>query len=61
MDLQPKQQGVIKMSISKNNDRLVVIISKELKTQLGALAEKDGRTVSNYVKVLLENHVKNKQ
>ena len=49
------------MSISKNNDRLVVIISKELKTQLGELAEKDGRTVSNYVKVLLENHVKNKQ
>ena len=49
------------MAISKNNDRLVVIISKELKAQLGELAEKDGRTVSNYVKVLLENHVKNKQ
>ena len=49
------------MSIGKNSDRLVIIISKELKTQLGALAEKDGRTVSNYVKVLLENHVKDKQ
>ena len=49
------------MSISKNNDRLVVIVSKEVKAQLGELAEKDGRTVSNYVKVLLENHVKNKQ
>ena len=49
------------MSISKNNDRLVVIVSKELKAKLGALAEKEGRTVSNYVKVLLENHVKNKQ
>ena len=49
------------MAISKNNDRLVVIISKELKAQLGELAEKDGRTVSNYVKVLLENHIKNKQ
>ena len=49
------------MSISKDNDRLVVIVSKELKTQLGELAEKDGRTLSNYVKVLLENHIKNKQ
>ena len=46
------------MSISKNNDRLVVIISKELKTQLGELAVKEGRTLSNYVKVLLENHIK---
>ena len=49
------------MSISKNNDRLVVIVSKELKTQLGALAKEDNRTVSSYVKILLENHVKNKE
>ena len=49
------------MAISKDNDRLVVIISKEVKAQLGELAEKDGRSVSNYVKVLLENHVKDKQ
>ena len=46
------------MSISKDNDRLVVIISKQVKAQLSELAEKDGRTLSNYVKVLLENHVK---
>ena len=46
------------MSISKDNDRLVVIISKQIKAQLSELAEKDGRTLSNYVKVLLENHVK---
>ena len=46
------------MSISKYNDRLVVIVSKEVKAQLSELAEKDGRTLSNYVKVLLENHVK---
>ena len=49
------------MAISKDNDRLVVIISKEVKALLGELAEKDGRSVSNYVKVLLENHVKNKE
>ena len=49
------------MSIGKNSDRLVIIISKELKAQLGELAKEDGRTVSNYVKVLLENHVKDKQ
>ena len=49
------------MSISKNNDRLVVIVSKELKAKLGELAEKENRTVSNYVKVLIENHVKDKQ
>ena len=49
------------MSISKNNDRLVVIVSKELKELLGELAKEDGRTTSNYVKVLLENHVKDKK
>ena len=46
------------MSISKYNDRLVVIISKQIKAQLNELAVKEGRTLSNYVKVLLENHVK---
>ena len=49
------------MSISKNNDRLVVIVSKEVKAQLGELAKEEGRTVSNYVKVILENHIKDKQ
>ena len=49
------------MSISKDNDRLVVIVSKELKTQLGALAKEDDRTLSNYVKLILENHIKNKK
>ena len=49
------------MSISKNNDRLVIIVSKELKAKLGALAKEDNRTVSSYVKILLENHVKNKE
>ena len=46
------------MSISKDNDRLVVIVSKQVKAQLSELAVKEGRTLSNYVKVLLENHVK---
>ena len=49
------------MSISKDNDRLVVIINKEVKAQLSELAKEDGRTLSNYVKVLLENHINNKQ
>ena len=46
------------MSISKDNDRLVVIVSKEVKAQLAELAKGENRTLSNYVKVLLENHVK---
>ena len=46
------------MSISKDNDRLVVIISKQVKAQLSELAKRENRTLSNYVKVLLENHVK---
>jgi fructose-1,6-bisphosphatase/sedoheptulose 1,7-bisphosphatase-like protein len=46
------------MSIAADNDRLTVIIPKSLKTELKILADKENRSVSNYVVFILENHVK---
>jgi predicted DNA-binding protein len=46
------------MSISANNDRLTVIIPKYIKEELKKLADKENRSVSNYVVNLLEKHVK---
>lgn len=46
------------MAISKDNDRLTIIISKENKLKLSKLAEEDGRSLSNYIVRILENHIK---
>lgn len=46
------------MAISKDNDRLVVIISKSLKEEIQKLAQKENRSASNYVANLLEQHEK---
>jgi hypothetical protein len=46
------------MSISASNDRLTVIIPKSLKSDLKEIADKENRSVSNYVVYVLENHVK---
>ncbi len=45
------------MAISVNNDRLTIIIPKELKSQLKKLADSENRSVSNYIATLLEEHV----
>ena len=47
--------------ISKDNDRLTIIISKEVKEKLKLLALKDNRTLSNYITTLLNDHVKEKE
>ena len=47
--------------ISKDNDRLTIIISKEAKEKLKLLALKDNRTLSNYITTLLNDHVKEKE
>ncbi|MFS0657351.1 DNA-binding protein [Niallia alba] len=47
------------MAISENNDRLTVIIPKELKQRLKDLADNQNRSLSNYVVTVLENHADN--
>ena len=47
--------------ISKDNDRLTIIISKEAKEKLKLLALKDNRTLSNYITTLLNEHIKEKE
>lgn len=45
------------MAIGKNSERLTVIVSSKTKRKLKYLADKDGRSVSNYVSNLLKDHV----
>ena len=46
------------MAISKDNDRLTIIINKDLKKDLEEIAKDDKRSTSNYVAGLLEDHIK---
>lgn len=39
-------------------DRLVIRITPELKSQLQAAAEADGRSVSNYIEMLIKQELK---
>ncbi|MCA1025663.1 DNA-binding protein [Cytobacillus kochii] len=49
------------MSISSNNDRLTVIIPKDLKAELRKLADNENRSTSNYVVSVLLSHVAEKK
>ena len=46
-------------SISSENTRTNITISKELKSQLEELAKKDNRSFNNYVITVLKEHVDN--
>jgi len=45
------------LSISDKNDRLTVIIPKALKEEIRQLAEKENRSMGNYIVTILENYV----
>lgn len=45
--------------ISKKNTRIKVTISKKQKEELKALAEYEGRTISNLVAFLIKEYLKN--
>lgn len=49
------------MTISNENDRLTIIIPKYLKDQIKDLADREKRSMGNYVAHILEDHVKQKQ
>lgn len=42
-------------------ERLQIRISPELKAQLQALAEADGRTISNYIELLIKREVQKRE
>lgn len=45
------------MSISDDKDRLTIIISKETKEEIKKLANKENRSMGNYIATLLENYI----
>lgn len=47
------------MTISKNNTRTNITISKELKSKLEQLAKNDNRSFNNLVITILSNYVEN--
>lgn len=42
-------------------ERLQIRISPELKAQLQALAEADGRTISNYIELLIKREIQKRE
>lgn len=56
-----KERKVVNVggSISSENTRTNITISKELKTQLQELAKQDNRSFNNYVITVLKEHVEN--
>jgi hypothetical protein len=50
-------KGERSLVISKNNERLTIIISKSLKEEIRKLAEKENRSMGNYIVNILQNHV----
>jgi len=46
------------MTISKDNTRTQLTISRELKIEIEKLANKDNRSFNNYIITILENHLK---
>lgn len=45
------------MTISKENDRLTIIINKQLKEKIKILAEEENRSMGNYIVNVLEEHI----
>ena len=43
--------------IGKDKERIVIAISKEDKTKLNELAEKDSRSLSNFCALILHNYL----
>ena len=45
------------MAISRDNDRVIVTIPREVKAKLTKLAQEDSRTLSNYLNVVITNYL----
>ena len=49
------------MSISPNNDRMTIIIPKELKEEIKNLAKESNRSMGNYIVTIIQDHVDSKR
>ena len=49
------------MPMSKNNAAIAVRVPKEFKAELEQLAKQEKRSLSNYITIVLEEHMKQKQ
>ena len=54
-----RQVCIMSGSISSENTRTNITISKELKKQLEELAKNDNRSFNNYIITILKEHVDN--
>lgn len=45
------------MAIAKDNSRIGLVVNKTIKSELQYLADKDDRTLSNYIVRILTDHV----
>lgn len=48
------------MATAKNKTVTGIVISKDIKEQLETLARQDRRSLSNYISIILEDHIKQK-
>ena len=48
------------MATAKNKTVTGIVISKDIKEQLEILAKQDRRSLSNYISIILEDHIKQK-
>ena len=49
------------MAISKDNERLTIIINKNNKNKLIELAKEDGRSLSSYISNILQTHIEQEE
>lgn len=56
---QEREVSAMGGTISSDNTRTNITISKELKAQLEELAKQDNRSFNNYVITVLKEHVEN--
>ena len=49
------------MSISKDNTRMILTISKELKSELERIAQEQNRSVNNLILTIIKNAISNKK
>lgn len=47
------------MSISKDNTRMILTISKELKAELERIAQEQNRSVNNLILTIIKNSISN--
>ena len=56
-----KGKGRVIMPIAKDKDRIVIIVPKELKSEVERIAQEQDRSMSNLIAIILKDYVKQKK